>query len=75
MRLFTGDVERGCSGTTPGRKLKEHRFVVFIRDLLKGPYGTMCCRHALRLLSLFIDVECLGKQHQKMNKFVLNTRN
>lgn len=22
MRLFTGDIERGCSGTTPGRKLK-----------------------------------------------------
>lgn len=26
VRLFTGDVERGCSGTTPGRKLKEHSF-------------------------------------------------
>lgn len=39
MRLFTGDVERGCSGTTPGRKLKEHRFVVFIRDLLRDRMG------------------------------------
>lgn len=23
MRLFAGDVDRGCSGTTPGRKLIE----------------------------------------------------
>lgn len=52
MRLFTGDVARGCSGTTPGRKLKEHRFVVFIRALLRGAYGGLCCRHALYLLYL-----------------------
>lgn len=25
MRLFTGDVERGGSGTTPGRKLEAER--------------------------------------------------
>lgn len=35
VRRFTGDVERGGSGTTPGRKLKETKnsplFIIFIR--------------------------------------------
>lgn len=56
MRLFTGDVERGCSGTTPGRKLEEHTFVGFIRDLLQGPQARLGS-------SLFIDVGHLSKQH------------
>lgn len=30
MRLFTGDVERGCSGTTPGRKLRAEKTALCI---------------------------------------------
>lgn len=73
MRLFTGDVERGCSGTTPGRKLKEHRFVAFIRDPPSGSVWSHVLQARLAS-SLFIDVERLHQQqicikYQKLMHF------
>lgn len=63
MRLFAGDVDRGCSGTTPGRKLIEggeknrSLFVIFIRYF---PWGQYMCADLCLSLTYSLYHECVS---------------
>lgn len=67
VRLFTGDVERGCSGTTPGRKLKGEKEQSSIRNLNQiFLWGDNIHMHALCLRSPFsFHLKYLKKKGQK----------